>query len=210
MDPRFSLIAILQTAFRVVTSPAAFFREMPRTGGYLEPLLFMLVMGFIGASLQAVLGIVVAEPVETEVDTLSFIVMLTALIMVSGFISAAIYFAIWRLMGSQESFETAYRCNAYISALIPVTALFSFIPHLAPAVSIVLSTAFLVIASVHIHRLPLRKSVLVFGILGIIFFIFSFTADRAMRRLATEGGAQGTVERIQGSDRAMPDVPAAM
>ena len=37
--------AIPQTAIRVITKPAAFFREMPKAGGYIEPLVFALVLG---------------------------------------------------------------------------------------------------------------------------------------------------------------------
>lgn len=203
MDSRFDLFRILRTAVWVVTSPVHFFKVMPRAGGYVEPLIFMVVMGFIGASLQAVFGIVGLQPVELEIDAASLILMLTLVIVVSGFVAAAIYFVIWRLMGSQESFETAFRCNAYISALIPLTTILNLIPILAPGISIILSTIFLVIASVHVHRLPPIRVWIVFGALGLIFMMISITGDITMQRLredteiqqGSEGMGTSTGER---------------
>jgi hypothetical protein len=174
---------------------------MPRAGGYVEPLIFLVVMGFIGASLQAGFGIVGLQPVELEIDTASLIIMLTLVIVVSGFVAAAIYFVIWRLMGSQESFETAYRCNAYISALIPITTVLNLIPFFAPGISIILSTIFLVIASVHVHRLPPKRSWLVFGVLGLIFMMISITGDITVQRLREDTEIQQDSEGMGISTR---------
>jgi hypothetical protein len=186
LDPRFDLINILNTAVRVVTSPVHFFKEMPRTGGYTEPLVFMVVMGLIGAFLQAMFSVTGLQPVEMDIDTIPLIMMLTIAIVISGFILAAIYFAIWRVMGSQESFETAYRCYAYISALTPVTTILNLIPFFAPALSVILLTIFLVIASVYVHNLSPRKSWIVFGALGLIFLMVSVTGEIAVNRLKGE------------------------
>lgn len=197
MESRFDLKNILLTAVRVVTSPSGFFRDMPKTGGYLEPLLFMLVMGFIGAMLQALFGMSGLQDQQLDIDALSLILFLTIMIVISGFVAAAIYFVIWRVMGSQESFETAYRCNAYISALIPITTVLSLLPTVAPFISILLSTVFLVIASVHVHRLPSQKSWIVFGLLGLLFMMFfKITGHLEIKDM---GGDQGIQRQFQES-----------
>jgi len=36
--------AIPQTAVKVLTSPSEFFRQMPKTGGFVEPLVFMIAI----------------------------------------------------------------------------------------------------------------------------------------------------------------------
>jgi hypothetical protein len=197
VDSRFDLVRILQTAVWVVTSPVSFFKAMPRSGGFVEPLIFMVVMGLIGASLQAVFSNTGLQPLAFEMDSLSLIIMLTFAIVVSGFIAAGIYFVIWRLMGSQGNYELAYRCNAYMSALIPVTTVINLIPDFAPVISIVISTIFLVIASVYVHNLPMRKSSLVFGALGLIFIMLSVTSDIAMRKKASEMDIQEQHEAIE-------------
>jgi hypothetical protein len=174
---------------------------MPRAGGYVEPLIFMVVMGFIGASLQAGFGYVGLQPVELDIDSVSLILMLTMVIVVSGFVAAAIYFVIWRLMGSPESFETAFRCNAYISALIPITTVLNLIPFFAPGISIILSTIFLVVASVHVHHLPPKRVWLVFGALGLIFMMISIRGDIMMKRLKEDAEIQQGSEGMGDIDR---------
>jgi hypothetical protein len=203
LDSKFDLVKILQTAVWVVTSPVKFFSSMPKTGGIIEPLIFMVVMGFIGASLQAFFSISGLQPLELDINPLSLILTLTFVIVISGFIAAAIYFAIWRIMGSRESFETAYRCNAYISALIPITTLLNLLPYFAPVLSILLSTVFLVIASVYVHNLPVRKSWLVFGILGLMFLMFSLSSEVAVKRLKGANEQQNKYEENYDNDENM-------
>jgi hypothetical protein len=200
LNSRFDLVKILQTALWVITSPVKFFSSMPRSGGYVEPLIFMIVMGFIGASLQALSSISGFQSLELDIDPISLIITLTFVIVISGFIAAAIYFAIWKLMGSRESFETAYRCNAYISALIPITTLLNLIPFFAPVLSILLSTVFLVIASVYVHNLPPRKSWIVFGVLGLMFLMFSLSSDLAVKQLKGSQEPSNKYEEIHDSD----------
>ena len=49
--------ALPATAIKAITSPAVFFREMPKTGGFLEPLVFMAVMGAVAGLVEAILAI---------------------------------------------------------------------------------------------------------------------------------------------------------
>ena len=50
--------AMPQTAIKVVTSPAVFFKQMPKTGGFGEPLVFMMVMGLVAGIVNAVLSFI--------------------------------------------------------------------------------------------------------------------------------------------------------
>lgn len=198
MGTKIDFVNIIQTAVKVITSPARFFKEMPRTGGFIEPLVFMIVMGFIGSLIQALLSVAGLSPAGPDIDAVSIIILLTIVIVVSGFIAAAVYFIIWKLMGSQESYETAFRCNAYISALIPIAAILGPIPYLDQIIAVVLTTFFLVIASVYVHSLPLKKAGLVFGILGLIFIMVSIAGEMALRRLeGTEMDMQENFQEIQ-------------
>jgi hypothetical protein len=151
--------------------------------------------------LQTALWVITGfQSLELDIDPISLIITLTFVIVISGFIAAAIYFAIWKLMGSRESFETAYRCNAYISALIPITTLLNLIPFFAPVLSILLSTVFLVIASVYVHKLPPRKSWIVFGVLGLMFLLFSLSSDLAVNQLKGSEERSNKYEEIHDSD----------
>jgi hypothetical protein len=179
-----NLAAVPQTALKVLTSPSAFFREMPKTGGFVDPLVFMVAMGVIGGLIQAVLtvaGLYVAVGIAAGIAA---IVVMPIVIVVFGFVGAAIIFFIWKLMGSQESYETAYRCAAYISVLTPITTLLGIIPYAGSAIGIGLTTFFLVIASVEVHKLPSQKAWLVFGIIGALLTVMSVSSQFAARRFA--------------------------
>lgn len=179
-----NVAAIPQTALKVLTSPAAFFREMPKTGGFVDPLVFMVGMGVIGGLIQAVFVIVGLHVVAGFAAGIASIIILPIMIAIFGFVGAAIIFFIWKLMGSQESYETAYRCAAYISALTPITTVLGIIPYAGAAIGIVLTTFFLVIASVGVHKLPSQKAWLVFGIIGGILIVMSISSQFAARRFA--------------------------
>jgi hypothetical protein len=177
---------IPQKALGVLLSPSAFFRGMPRTGGYVEPLIFMVAMGVVAGLIQslfAIFGLHVGAGLAMGVGS---IIVLPIFIAISGFIGAAVLFVIWKLMGSQESYETAYRCGAYISALTPITIILGLIPYLGGVAGIALATFYFVIATVEVHRIPSKKAWLVFGIIGAVLAIINVSAQYAVRQSARE------------------------
>jgi len=179
-----NLTEIRDTAIKVLTSPSEFFREMPKTGGFVEPLIFMVVMGVIGGLILSIFSIIGLR--SGMAMGAASIILLPIVIGIFGFVGAAILFAIWKIMGSQESYETAYRCTAYISALTPISALLGIIPYIGGAIGIALATYFIVIASIEVHKIPSQKAWLVFGIIGAIFVILSFSGEIASRRVARD------------------------
>src|SRR4030042_69048 len=177
-----NLSSIKKTAVSVLTSPSAFFREMPKTGGFVGPLIFMVIMGIISGLIQTVFSLVGLHIAAGMAMGVASIILFPIIIAIGGFIGAAILFVIWRLLGSQESYETAYRCGAYISVLMPIITVLGLIPYLGSAVGIALYVYFLVIASVEVHKIPSQKAWLVFGIIGAIFIILSISGQVSARR----------------------------
>ena len=178
--------AIPQTAMKVLTSPAEFFKEMPKTGGFVEPLVFMIAMGVVAGLLQSILSVLRFQVGAGMAMGLGSVILLPIMIGIFGFVGAAILFLIWKLTGSQESYETAYRCGAYIGVLTPISVLLHLIPFVGAAASILLMTFFLVTASVAVHNIPSRKAWLVFGIIGGLLVFFSVSAEFAARRFVRE------------------------
>jgi type VI protein secretion system component VasK len=117
---------------------------------------------------------------------LGSVIILPIMIGIFGFVGAAILFLIWKLTGSQESYETAYRCGAYIGVLTPISVLLHLIPFVGAAASVLLMTFFLVTASVAVHNIPSRKAWLVFGIIGGLLVFFSVSAEFAARRIGRQ------------------------
>ncbi|MDH4230519.1 MAG: YIP1 family protein [Nitrospirota bacterium] len=178
--------AMPQTAIKVVTSPAAFFRDMQKTGGFVEPLVFMVIMGVISGIIQAVLSILHLNVIGGIGAGISTLIFMPIALAVFGFIGAGIAFVIWKVMGSQESFETAYRCVAYTTALSPITTVLGVIPYLGSALGILLGTYYIVIASVEVHKIALKKAWTVFGIIAAVFILINISGQFAARKLSRE------------------------
>jgi hypothetical protein len=185
--------AMPQTAIKVVTGPAVFFREMPKTGGFGEPLLFLMVMGAVTGLIQAVLLMfgLVPDVQMSVIVAIGSIVLYPLVSAVAGFIVAAILFVVWKLMGSQESYETAYRCMAYVCALLPITAVLGAIPYAGGVIGVALATYFYVTASVETHKISAQKAWTVFGIIGVLLIAMNLGGEIATR------SAQRNNQRLQ-------------
>lgn len=184
--------AIPRIALRVVTSPSTFFREMPKTGGFVEPLVFMVVMnvvsGVIGGLLHAltdILGLHLYAGVPMRFMAIIMMPVLAAVgSAIFGFIAAGILFVIWKLLGSDEEYETAYRCTAYLAAILPITTVIGIIPYIGGAIGLVILLYYLVTASVETHGIASRKAWMVFGIITAVFVVLNVSAQIPARRFA--------------------------
>jgi len=178
--------AIPQTAVRVITQPAAFFREMPKTGGFVEPLVFMVVLVLSADSSQAVLSMLHLSVAGGAMTGIAAIVIMPIAIAIFGFVGAGIAFVVWKLMGSQENYETAYRCCAYTSAISPITTVIGIIPYLGSVIGILIGTYYIVMASVEVHGIPAKKAWTVFGIIAVVLSLMSLSGQYAARKFANE------------------------
>jgi len=126
----------------------------------------MVAMGFAAGVVQLLLKILgLAPAVRTDI-ALSSVVVMPVTLAAFGFVEAAVLHILWRIMGSAETYETAYRCAAYVSVLVPVAVVLETFPLLGNATTVVLGMFFLVAASVSAHRVPSWKAWLVFGSVG--------------------------------------------
>jgi MFS family permease len=174
---------------------------MPKTGGFIEPLIFMVVMGVISGLIQTIFSLVGLHIAAGMAMGVASIILVPIVMAIGGFIGAAILFVIWKLLGSQESYETAYRCGAYISVLTPIATVLGLIPYIGSAIGILLITYFLVVASVEVHNIPSQKAWLVFGIIGAILIIMNISAQYSARKFARE--AVKFREKMEETSKAM-------
>jgi len=92
-------------------------------------------------------------------------------------------------MGSQESYETAFRCAAYASAISPITTILNIIPFIGGVIGLLWGTYLMVIASSEVHNIRRKTAWIVFGIIFGILAIITITsqfAARKMKRIAEE------------------------
>jgi Sec-independent protein translocase protein TatA len=159
---------------------------MPKKGGFVEPLIFMVVLGTVSGLIQAVLSLLHLSVTVGVTAALMSLVIMPVATLIGGFIGAAIAFVIWKLMGSQEDYETAYRCCAYISAVSPITTVLGVIPYLGSVLAVLIGTYYTVMASIETHKIPPKKAWTVFGIIAAVLILFSLSAQFAARRMAGE------------------------
>ena len=145
--------AIPRNAVKVLFSPGGFFEGMPKSGGFLEPFVFLVAMGIAAGVVQMLLKLLGLTPsVDMSVPCrLSSLCLPRWPLSVSWKPGSS---ALWKFMGSAESYETAYRCGSYVSVLISVTVVLDLFPLLGVATAVVLGMFFLVAASVFVHKIP--------------------------------------------------------
>jgi hypothetical protein len=196
-QPPSDLTAVPHTVVEVIRDPVNFYRTMPRTGGFLEPLIFAVILGFAAALVQFLLGGLFG--LGTAV-TLSLLFLWPILIAIFSFVGAGILYGIWVVMGSQYSYETAYRCTAYAAAIYPVLAVLGIIPYLGTIIGTAWAAYLLIVASIEVHGIKPNTAYLIFGGLGLLLLLSSLSAEYGGRRLASEverfGGKMEGIEEM--------------
>ena len=190
MEPKdINFAAMPQTAVNVVTKPAEFFQGMSKTGGFLEPLVFAVIMGFIAGAVHAIIGLFGvgygAAYGGGAMSGFRMIIIMPIAVAVGSFIGAGILYLIWKLMGSREDYEAAYRCGAYLTALTPITAVISLVPYVGGLANMAIFVFYLVYASIHVQKIPARKAWLVFGIIGLIFALLGVFSEYRVRSMTS-------------------------
>ncbi len=177
--------AMPQTAVRVITAPAEFFKKMPKTGGFVEPLIFAAIMSVIAGIIQALIDILgLSYAYVGFAESLGMIIFVPLFSVISSFIGAAIIYVIWKLIGSRENYETSYRCAAYLMALAPIVVIINIIPYAGIILYMAIYVYFLVIASAQVHNIPSEKAWLVFGIIGAVLTLIIITMQYKARSMA--------------------------
>lgn len=175
---------LTRTAVRIITAPADFFYEMPKTGGFTNPLIFAVFIGVVAGVIYAISGVLGLGYLKTGARSALFMLIAMPIGSVMGsFIGAAILFVIWKFMGSEENYETAFRCVAYLMALSPVVALLALIPYAGGIINSAIYTYFIVIASTVVHNIPSRKAWLVFGVIFVMFALWGVRSEYYLRNM---------------------------
>jgi len=180
---KFDLSDVFQTALRVIKDPAGFYRTMPRDGGYAQPLIFIVVMAVFTGIMMAILSLFGGGQLGGISVGLASVFIIPIMMIIGYSIAAVILFVIWKLMGSTRNYQTAFRCQAFASSILPVTALFSLIPYLGTLASIAWGTWLVINASVEVHGITRQKAMVVFGILGALMMYSNYGSEQMARQM---------------------------
>jgi len=167
----FNINTVIEDAKKVITNPFGFYRDMPTSGGFAEPIIFLVVMVIVTmiiSFLFDLINLTSFSPIIGGGVALTSIIIVPIFATIGSFIAAGIMFVIWKLMGSEKDYETAYRCVAYSLAIGPVIAVISFIPYLAGIIKTLWSCFLMFVASTETHKLKDTTAKIVFGVLAFI------------------------------------------
>jgi hypothetical protein len=135
-----SSAAAFETIKQVLTNPAATFSSMPKQGGFWSPLVYSVILSWLGIVISSVYQIVyaVVNPASIEesfkdissgmlwVALIAVIVFMPLVLIGGAFLSAAfMHFFLWLVGGARNSFETTFRVLCYTQGS---TAVLQLIP----------------------------------------------------------------------------------
>ncbi len=179
----FDFNTVIETAKKIVTQPRQFFEQMPKTGGYSEPLIFAVVMGLAAGVLAAIFSFFSSSALGGMSFGIISIILMPIFAVIGCFISGLIMFVIWKLMGSSENYETAVRCVAYSTVIMPLIPIAGLIPYLGTIAIDALWFWLMFLASLGVHKLEQQKSMIVFGVLALIMIMVGISGERTQRQM---------------------------
>ena len=161
-------------------------------------MIFLVVMAAVAGLIVSVFSFFGSGLAGMMVFGMAAVIVLPIAAIISSFIGAAIMFVIWKLMGSDKNFETAYRCVAYAAAIYPISAVLGLFPYVGAVLGIVWGMYLMIVASVEVHGVSINKAYIVFGILGAVMIITNVGSEMAAReaeaRLEQMGAKMGDME----------------
>jgi len=180
-DPKAMLSSILQIFQAVISAPVSFYRQMPTSGGYADPVIFAVVMGVAAGIVRIAVSLPGFSFAKLFTLFLAGMIITPILTALFTFVASAILFVIWQLMGSRQSYEVSFRCAAYALAITPVTAALNFIPYLGIVAGMAWTAYILVCASVEVHGTEPKIAWIVFGAICAILALGSVSMQHTAR-----------------------------
>lgn len=196
-ETAFDINKVISDAQRVATAPATFYREMPQTGGFTEPCIFLVVMAFISGLLMAVFSLFGLGHIGAMAVGFVSLIMFPVMALIGSFIGAAVMFIIWKLMGSEKEFETAYRCVAYASVIYPLMPLVGWIPYLGTIITLGLGMLLMYLATIEVHAIKQQTAQAVIGLLAAVMLLMQLSGEYGARHM--QASIEESTERWQQS-----------
>lgn len=181
---QFDLGTVIDDAKRLITNPVEFYRTMPQDGGYANPLIFAVVVAAVTGIAIAILSLVglgSGSMAFAGIAGFTAIIIFPVMAVIGTFVGGAIMFVIWKLMGSEKSYETAYRCVAYSYAIMPLVLLVSIIPYVGTIVKTLWGLFLMYTASIEVHEIKAQTAKIVMGVLAALGLLFGISSERTAR-----------------------------
>ncbi|MDD3316203.1 MAG: YIP1 family protein [Methanosarcina sp.] len=176
----------IETWKEVMQSPSDFYREMPKTGGYADPLTFAAISFIIYALLTALLTVFFGHAMYMGgiyggmYDGMYggargfgfFAILMTVIFtpiagIISLFIEAAILYIIYKILGGTGSYEGTVRFICYATAVLVL----SWIPFLGWIIGIY-GIYLYIVGGMYVHDVSMTRSVIAVLLPVLLVFLF--------------------------------------
>ncbi len=198
-ENNFNLGKVIEDARQVVTQPVAFYKSMQQSGGFAEPCIFLVVMAVIMGAMAALLSFFGLGKIGAVAIGLGSIIIIPVMALIGSFVGALIMFVIWKLMGSEKDYETAYRCIAYASVIYPVMPLLGWMPYLGTIVGVGWGMFLMYIATLEVHQIKQQTAQLVIGVIAAILIFMQLSGEYTARNIQAQI-EESTQEWQQGAE----------
>jgi len=109
-----------KTVKTVLVSPAEFYSGMSVRGGFVQPMLFVVIIALFTALLLALTDLFVVGFTPALTQLLQGLVALPVYGLLVAFALSILFYASGSLLNSGQSFEASFRCIAYSFAVFPL------------------------------------------------------------------------------------------
>jgi hypothetical protein len=159
----------IETWKEVIQRPSDFYRRMPTTGGYVDPLTFAaisyviygLFSGIFRSGMFGASGFSISAALATAIMT-------PILGIIFLFIGAAIFYAIYKVLGGTGSYEGTVRFISYASAPMVL----SWIP-LIGLIAGIYGIYLYIVGGMSVHNVSMGKSAIAVLLPTILIFILA-------------------------------------
>jgi hypothetical protein len=164
----------IETWKEVIQRPSDFYRRMPTTGGYADPLTFAAISYVIYGLLTALFNRGMSMGGMYGSSGFSFSMMLMSVIMmpilgiISLFIGGAIFYIIYKVLGGTGSYEGTVRFMSYATAVLVI----SWIPIIGLIVGIY-GIYLYIVGGTFVHNVSMGKSALAVLLPTILVFLLA-------------------------------------
>ncbi|HIE31509.1 MAG TPA: hypothetical protein EYP67_03890 [Methanosarcinales archaeon] len=167
----------IETWKKVITTPSDFFRQMPTSGGYEEPLKFVVINYLIAG---------IGTALITFGSLFSAVIAAPIFGIVWMFIGGLIFYICFKIVGGSGSYEGTVRIVSYASAVTAV----SWIPIVGWIIGLY-AIYLAIIGGTFVHNLTTVKSAIAVFIPVIILLILGILAFAAIVALIASIGLAG-------------------
>ena len=163
----------------VLLDPAAQFRNMPRQGGYVEPLIAVAGLGLIAGVLRVLVTFYyMINGAEVGLLTaLSSIITTPIVVVALCYLSAFLLSVVMKLLGADSSLELAFRVTSYLAVISPIAVIVAAVPYFGSVVILAILAYLLVMAAIEVYQLNSNTAWMVFGIGFAALALLSVVSD---------------------------------